>query len=60
MKILKFWPYAVLLGLTAFSFYLLGPFISGMLMFVSAIAVLTNLLSPRWWMGRIGAFFGWA
>ncbi len=57
MKILQFWPYAVLLGLTAFSFYLLGPLVSGLLLFVSAVVVVSNLLSPRWWVAKFCSFF---
>jgi hypothetical protein len=41
------WPWAILLGLAVFSFFILGPIISGLLLIVFIIAMAANLLSPR-------------
>ena len=42
---LDLWPWAVLIGMAFFSFYLLGPIISGLLLLVVLAAVVANLIS---------------
>ena len=47
MNPLELWPWAVLLGLAVFAFFLLGPFLSGLLLIVVVVVVIANLVSPR-------------
>lgn len=57
MNPLKYWPWAVFLGLIAFSFYLLGPLASGLLLFITAGAVMARLLKPLLFLPRLFGFF---
>jgi hypothetical protein len=47
MNPLDLWPYAVLLGLAVFAFFLLGPLLSGLLLIILIVAVVANLICPR-------------
>ena len=47
MNPLDLWPYAVLLGLAVFAFFLLGPLLSGLLLIIVVVVVTANLISPR-------------
>ena len=40
------WPRAVLLGLAIFAFFLLGPFLSGLLLILVVAVVAANLVNP--------------
>ena len=45
MNPLDLWPWAVLIGLAFFSFYLLGPIISGLLLLLVLVGVIANIIS---------------
>ncbi len=47
MNPLDLWPWAVLLGLAVFAFFLLGPLLSGLLLIIVIVVVIAILLSPR-------------
>ncbi len=46
MNPLDLWPWAVLFGLAVFAFFLLGPFLSGLLLILVVVVVTANLISP--------------
>ena len=58
MKFLKYWPFAILAGLFVYSCYLLGPLVSGLLLFVTACVVLANMFAPFRFVGRMLGFAG--
>jgi hypothetical protein len=45
MDILELWPWALLLGLAVFAFFLLGPFLAGLLLILVIIVSVANLIS---------------
>jgi hypothetical protein len=47
MNPLDLWPWAVLLGLAVFAFFLLGPFLSGLLLILVVAVAVANLVSPH-------------
>ena len=47
MNPLDWWPWAILAGLAAFAFVLLGPIISGLLLILLIVVIVANLLCPR-------------
>jgi hypothetical protein len=47
MNPLDLWPWAVLLGLAVFAFFILGPFLSGLLLIIVIAVSVANLLNPR-------------
>lgn len=44
---IELWPWALLIGLAIFSFFILGPIISGLLLIIFVIALAANLITPR-------------
>ena len=47
MNPLDLWPWAVLLGLATFAFFLLGPLLAGLLLIILIVVVIANIVSPR-------------
>lgn len=45
MDIFDLWPWALLLGLAVFAFFLLGPFLAGLLLILVIIVSVANLIS---------------
>ena len=45
MEIFELWPWAVLLGLAVFAFFLLGPFLAGLLLILVIVVAVANLVS---------------
>ena len=39
------WPWALLLGLAVFAFFLLGPFLAGLLLILLIIVTVANLIT---------------
>lgn len=45
MDILDLWPWAVLIGLAVFAFFLLGPFLAGLLLILLIVVATANLIT---------------
>jgi hypothetical protein len=45
MEIFYLWPWALLLGLAVFAFFLLGPFLAGLLLILVIVVAVANLVS---------------
>ena len=45
MNPLDLWPWALLLGLAVFAFFLLGPFLAGLLLIMLIVVATANLIT---------------